>query len=88
MDPNLVFLALRALIRLSGAAQSAYAQHVRDRAIALPDVFNVQWDDLNVVLALFQGERFDHGWSMLSATYKTQVVLPENVTPLPRKRAA
>jgi hypothetical protein len=38
--------------------------------------------------ALIQSERFDHGWSMLSATYKTQVVLPENVTPLPRKRAA
>ena len=38
--------------------------------------------------ALIQSERFDHGWSMLSATYKTQVVLPENVTRLPQKRAA
>ena len=38
--------------------------------------------------ALVQSERFDHGWAMLSATYKTQVALPENVTPLPRKRAA
>jgi hypothetical protein len=38
--------------------------------------------------ALVQSERFGHGWSMLSATYKTEVVFPENVTPLPRKRAA
>jgi hypothetical protein len=38
--------------------------------------------------ALVQSERFGHGWAMLSATYKNEVVLPENVTPLPRKRAA
>jgi hypothetical protein len=38
--------------------------------------------------ALVQSERFGHGWSMLSATYKTEVAVPENVTPLLRKRAA
>jgi hypothetical protein len=38
--------------------------------------------------ALIQSERFGHGWAMLSATYKTSVVVPSNVTPFPRKRAA
>ena len=38
--------------------------------------------------ALVQSERFAHGWAMLSATYKSEVVAPENVTPLPRQRAA
>lgn len=38
--------------------------------------------------ALVQSERFEHGWAMLSATYKSEVVAPENVTPFPRQRAA
>ena len=38
--------------------------------------------------ALVQSERFGHGWAMLSATYKTEVVVPDNVTPFPRRRAA
>ena len=38
--------------------------------------------------ARVQSERFDHGWAMLSATYKTEVVVPDNVTPFPRRRAA
>lgn len=40
------------------------------------------------VRALVQSERFEHGWAMLSATYKSEVVVPENVTPFPRRRAA
>jgi hypothetical protein len=38
--------------------------------------------------ALVQSERFEQGWAMLSATYKSEVVVPENVTPFPRRRAA
>jgi len=38
--------------------------------------------------ALVQSERFDHGWAMLSATYKAEVLVPDNVTPFLRKRAA
>lgn len=38
--------------------------------------------------ALVQSERFDHGWAMLSALYKTEVVVPDHVTPFPRRRAA
>jgi hypothetical protein len=38
--------------------------------------------------ALVQSERFAHGWTMLSATYKTEVVVPNNVTPFSRRRAA
>jgi len=38
--------------------------------------------------ALVQSERFDHDWAMLSATYKAEVLVPDNVTPFLRKRAA
>jgi hypothetical protein len=38
--------------------------------------------------ALVQSERFEHGWAMLSATYKSEVVVPENVSPFPRQPAA
>jgi hypothetical protein len=37
---------------------------------------------------LVQSHRFDHAWSMLSATYKAEVVIPDNVAVFPRKRAA
>lgn len=38
--------------------------------------------------ALVQSDRFDDGWALLSATYRTEVAVPDNVTPFPRKRAA
>jgi hypothetical protein len=38
--------------------------------------------------ALVQSERFDHGWAMLSPTYRAEVAVPDNVTPFPHKRAA
>ncbi len=33
-----------------------------------------------------QSERFDRGWDLLAATYKTTVTLPNKVTPLPKRR--
>jgi hypothetical protein len=36
MTPELVFFAIRGLLRLGPAAKAAYAQHVRDEAINLP----------------------------------------------------
>lgn len=38
--------------------------------------------------ALVQSHRFDHAWRLLSATYRVGVTLPDNVTKLPRQRAA
>ena len=38
--------------------------------------------------ALVQSNRFDHAWSLLSDTYRVDVMLPDNVAPLPRIRAA
>jgi hypothetical protein len=35
-----------------------------------------------------QSERFDRGWLLLAATYKSTVELPCKVTPLPRRRRA
>jgi hypothetical protein len=37
---------------------------------------------------LVQSHRFDHAWSLLSATYRTNVSAPKNVTAFPQKRAA
>ena len=33
-----------------------------------------------------QSQRFDRGWELLAATYKTAVKLPSKVTPLPKRR--
>jgi hypothetical protein len=38
--------------------------------------------------ALVQSDRFDNGWALLSATYRAEVAVPDNVTPFPHKRAA
>jgi len=38
--------------------------------------------------ALAQSNRFEQAWDLLSATYRTEVSLPDNVVELPRKRAA
>jgi len=38
--------------------------------------------------ALVQSHRFEHAWSLLSATYRADVTLPGNATELPWKRAA
>jgi hypothetical protein len=38
--------------------------------------------------ALVQSDRFDDGWALLSATYRAEVTVPDNVTPFPHKRAA
>lgn len=37
--------------------------------------------------SLAQSERFDHGWQLLSDTYRGNVLLPENVVAFPGKRA-
>ena len=36
--------------------------------------------------ALAQSDRFERGWSLLSATYKSDVALPENVVAFPASR--
>jgi hypothetical protein len=36
---------------------------------------------------LVQSDRFDRGWSLLAATYKSPVRVPENVIPFTRRRA-
>jgi hypothetical protein len=38
--------------------------------------------------ALVQSERFDHAWELLSATYRHEITLPDNVVPLGARRAA
>lgn len=38
--------------------------------------------------ALVQSKRFEHAWDLLSATYRIELVLPDNVVALPRMRAA
>ena len=38
--------------------------------------------------ALVQSHRFEHAWTLLSATYRAEVALPQNVVALPRSRAA
>jgi hypothetical protein len=38
--------------------------------------------------ALVQSDRFDDGWALLSATYRAEVAVPDNVKPFPCKRAA
>ena len=38
--------------------------------------------------ALAQSYRFEHAWTLLSATYRGEVALPKNVVGLPRTRAA
>jgi hypothetical protein len=38
--------------------------------------------------AWVQSHRFEQAWSMLSATYRAEVTIPDNVTTLSRKRAA
>ena len=35
-----------------------------------------------------QSDRFEQAWELLSDTYRTPVSMPENVVPLPRRRAA
>jgi len=36
--------------------------------------------------SLVQSDRFDHGWQLLSATYRRNVSPPENVVPFPSKK--
>jgi len=38
--------------------------------------------------ALVQSHRFEHAWSLLSASYRAEVSLPENIVEFPRSRAA
>jgi len=38
--------------------------------------------------ALVQSHRFDQAWSLLSASYRAEVALPENTAEFPRRRAA
>ena len=38
--------------------------------------------------ALVQSRRFEPAWNLLSAAYRTEVSLPDNVVSLPRKRVA
>lgn len=38
--------------------------------------------------AFVQSRRFEPAWNLLSASYRAEVSLPDNVAPLPRKRAA
>jgi hypothetical protein len=38
--------------------------------------------------ALVQSRRFEPAWDLLSASYRAEVSLPDNVVPLPQKRAA
>jgi hypothetical protein len=38
--------------------------------------------------ALVQSHRFEHAWSRLSAAYRAEITIPDNVVEFPRKRAA
>jgi hypothetical protein len=53
MDPNLMVLAIRGVVRVAAVARDAHEQHVRDAAIVLPDVFRAAWDDAMYVTEFF-----------------------------------
>ncbi|HKY31488.1 MAG TPA: hypothetical protein VJV23_03045, partial [Candidatus Polarisedimenticolia bacterium] len=38
--------------------------------------------------ALCQSDRFERGWNLLATTYKSEVMLPENVVAMPRRTHA